>query len=356
MTRSKNPYTELPAENFWRSGVVDPGPFGIRNLFHPKFWISPTDRIATAGSCFAQRLSAALAARQYAWVNAEPAPPMMSASEQKAFNYGIFSARTGNIYSTGLLRQWVSWALDGVPANLEAWTDPNGRIQDPFRPEIEPGGFADLDEMERSRRFTLAALRSSFETADVFVFTLGLTEAWRNKGTGFVYPSCPGTVAGCFDTKVHELKNYEFEEVKADLEWAICRLREFNSKLRVVLTVSPVPLTATAEQESHALTANTYTKSLLRTVAGSLSRKMDFIDYFPGYEMVATPPFKAMFYAPNMRTVDPFGVDYVMEQFVSGYRDPNDSTPQAATTLMADINDEDLVCHDYILEYYNAQH
>ena len=50
-------------------------------------------------------------------------------------------------------------------------------------------------------------------------------------------------------------------------------LRDYNENMRFILTVSPVPLVATAGSE-HVLAATLYSKSVLRAVAGFLPRPM----------------------------------------------------------------------------------
>ena len=344
MTDQKNPYQALPPRHFWLSAVVEPGPLGVTDLVDPGFRITRQDRVVTAGSCFAQRLRQVLVARGFDCPIAEPAPPMLDPGHHARFNYGVYSARTGNIYTPAMLRQWLGWA----PDDLETWDD-GGRVQDAFRPGIEPGGFADLAEARRARSRTLDALRRSLGDATVFVFTLGQTEAWRNRRTGLIYSSCPGTVAGRFDPDLHELVNFEYPQLYEDLAWSLDRLRALNPALKIILTVSPVPLTATAEPQGHALVANCYSKSVLRAVAGSLARR-DGVDYFPSYELVTAPPFRGMFYAPNMRTVDPWGVRFIMDCFVGLYGCPEDAAPQGAPAR----DDEDLVCDDFILDYYNG--
>lgn len=349
-----NPFVDLPPQNFWRTGVASLSPFAIDNLVSAKFRIDPQDKIITLGSCFAQRLSQALVARGYAWLDAEPAPPMLSKASCQALNYGIFSFRTGNIYTAALLRQWIDWALDGPPEDLEMAIS-DGRYQDMFRPEIEPNGFANADELEQTRARTCDAIREAFTTADVFVFTLGLTEAWRNKKTNHIYPSCPGTIVGQFDPENHVRVNFDYPTVHADLTHVIDRLQQINPNLKVLLTVSPVPLTATATPGGHALVENTYTKSLLRTVAGHIAQTRDGVDYFPGYELIATPPFRGMFYGPNMRTVDPAGVDFVMDHFMRLFGAKSEPGMTFSSRPAVDTQDDvDLICHDYILDYYNA--
>jgi len=105
-----HPYARLPPKAFWRTAVATGAPLSLDGLWTPKFDISATDRIITAGSCFAQHISRALQAAGYAWFNAEPGP--VDLPDPARFNYGVFSFRTGNIYTAALLRQWlemVAW-------------------------------------------------------------------------------------------------------------------------------------------------------------------------------------------------------------------------------------------------------
>jgi hypothetical protein len=344
-----HPYQSLSAKNFWRTAVADPGALGIRNLHVAKFSITRQDKIITAGSCFAQTLSRALLHEGYNWFDAEPAPPMLSPQNATRYNYGIFSFRTGNIYTVALLWQWISWAFDPALQSREIWVEQD-RYFDPFRSALEPNGFQSEAELFAARECTFAAIRRAFTQAKVFIFTLGLTEAWVNESTGTIYPMCPGTQHGDFDPGTHKLINFFYEDIMADLEKVLRKLHQVNPALQVILTVSPVSLTATAEPDTHALVANTYTKSTLRALAGGASRKFDFVDYFPAYELVATPPFRGMFYKPNMRTIEPAGVEFVMKHFFQSYA--FDGPHTAPQPQIASDSDE-LACDEMILEYYN---
>ena len=309
-----NPYADLGPHAYWRSAVADVGPFGLTGLWTPKFRILPKDRIVTAGSCFAQHIGRALAARGYHWLDAEPAPPFLTEGEARRFNYGIFSFRTGNIYTPRMLRQWLELAFGVGQISDEVWQD-GGRFFDPLRPVIEPDGFASEAELRAAREGTLAALREAVTTAKVFVFTLGLTEAWVNAQSGLEYALCPGTVRGAtFDRAVHVFRNSGFRPLLRDMQAAIKLLRARNPALKVLLTVSPVPLTATASGQ-HVLTATSHSKSVLRALAGQLEAESSFVDYFPSYEIITHPVFRGMFYAPNMRSVEAQGVATVMQHF-----------------------------------------
>ncbi|MDU8914158.1 GSCFA domain-containing protein [Aestuariicoccus sp. MJ-SS9] len=308
-----NPYSDLPPRAFWRSAVAEAGAFGLEGLWQPKFPIRPAHRIVTAGSCFAQHIGRALAADGYGWLDAEPAPPFLNEEAARRFNYGVFSCRTGNIYTPAMLDQWLDIALDDAEAHPECWLQ-DGRVFDPLRPAIEPGGFGDPAEFRAARARTGAALKRAVSAADIFVFTLGLTEAWVNAESGLEYAMCPGTHAGTYDPEVHVFRNRRMADIAETLERAIRRMRGLNPDLRVLLTVSPVPLTATASGR-HVLTATSHSKSILRAVAGQVAEDDVGVDYFPSYEIITHPVFRGVFYQPNMRSVAPEGVATVMRHF-----------------------------------------
>lgn len=311
--QSSNPYEELPKRAFWRSGVAAHSPFSIKELWQPKHRLNKKNRIVTAGSCFAQHIGRALSRSGYDWFDAEPAPEIFDEKTRKDFNYGVFSFRTGNIYTTSALKQWILWAINPEQAPKEAWLK-DGRYFDPFRPAIEPDGFGSAEEMLNSRLQTLSAIKKALTEGDRFVFTLGLTEGWVHKTHGYTYAMCPGTIAGKFDADLHDFRNFTFLDTFRDLNEAIKLSRSINPKIKFLLTVSPVPLTATASGE-HVLTATTYSKSVLRAVAGEIAQRNQNVDYFPSYEIITAPAFRGMFYEPNMRSVHADGVAFVMQSF-----------------------------------------
>ena len=187
---SQNPYLTLDAKAFWSPAVAKRNLFDIQDLWEAPFPIDPKTVIATYGSCFAQHFSNALVKRGFTWLDAEVAPMGLYKTNAKKFNYGVFSARTGNIYATSLLKQWTKWAL-GHSEPPEIYWEADERFYDPFRPQIEPNGFNSRDEMLASRAFTIKSFRRSILESDLFVFTLGLTESWWDKITGAEFPMCP---------------------------------------------------------------------------------------------------------------------------------------------------------------------
>lgn len=308
-----HPYEELSEKFFWSTAVAKRNMFDIEELWDPKFRIAKQHKVATFGSCFAQHIGRALASRNFNWMISELPPRGLSPENAKIYNYGVFSARTGNIYTVSLLQQWVHWAIGKTDVPEEVW-EKDGRYYDPFRPNIEPNGFLSISELRLSRELAIEAFKECLMKANVFVFTLGLTESWFNKEYGYEYPMCPGTVAGVFDADKHQFINQDFPFIRVRLEETISLIRELNPNIKFLLTVSPVPLTAT-KSGNHVLVATMESKSILRAVAGQMKRRFGFVDYFPSYEIINATPFRGTFFESNMRSVNHVGVDHVMDSF-----------------------------------------
>lgn len=353
-----NPYETLDEKAFWAPAVGRRDMLEIADLWDPKFEIGRRTRVATFGSCFAQHIGRALAARGFNWYIAETAPRGVSEEIAKKFNYGIFSARTGNIYTVSLLEQWVDWATGAKAVPDEIW-EKGGRFYDPFRPNIEPDGFASAAELVRSREAAIAAFREVLTTANVFVFTLGLTESWFNEPHGHEYPMCPGTVAGEFRADRHIFVNQDYSFIRKTLMDTLRRIRLLNPTLKFILTVSPVPLTATMSGR-HVLVATMESKATLRSVAGFVSGRIPFIDYFPSYEIISAPPFRGAFFEANQRSVTHAGVDHVMNSFFAclSAKFPDASAPATASrgpsksapsTVEPTKSDDDVVCEEAML-------
>jgi hypothetical protein len=180
------------------------------------------------------------------------------------------------------------------------------------------------------------------------VFTLGLTEAWQSKVDGSVFPACPGTISGIFDEDRHEFKNLSVDEMTEDLTKFIELLRESNPKVRFIITVSPVPLVATATK-SHVLLASTYSKSVLRVVAEQVSNQLKDVTYFPAYEIITGPQAPFEYFESDRRNVSEVGIARVMNSLLQGLAtsksselDPHVETTQVtkskAGRLIAEIS------------------
>jgi len=344
-----NPYSNLPPERFWKSGVSEQHPCSIEGLYRKKFSIGRGTAIATAGSCFAQHIGTHLRRQGYRVLDVEPAPPGMSEATAKNHGYGIYSARYGNLYTARQLLQLTKAALGLEQPKEIVWTK-GGRYFDALRPAVEPCGFATADEVIFHRQRHLERVRTMIETMNLFIFTLGLTEAWIHKASGTAYPTAPGVVAGDYDPDIYELKNFTHRETLIDMLDFRRLVKSVNGKVKFLLTVSPVPLTATAT-DRHVLLATTYSKSVLRAVAGEIESRFADVDYFPSYELIASPFSRGFFYSPNLRSVETEGVNAVMRVFFSAHKPAARAVraqPEPASPATAD----DVVCEEVMLEAF----
>ena len=347
-----NPYKNISEKQFWRKSISNIEAFKVDPVTVVKFKISKDAKVATAGSCFAQHISSRLANIGFNYFVTENNLEL-SKSEQKRRNYSIFSARFGNLYTARQLLQLFEEAFEGRSREVTAWQRSDGKFVDPFRPNIEPDGFENTENVQSSRDEHLSYVRQMFLEADVFIFTLGLTESWRSIISGDVYPLAPGVVAGEFDDKRYEFVNFTAQEVTADLSSFLQKLKSVNPEIKVLLTVSPVPLIATYENR-HVLVSTVYSKSALRVAAEEALQKFDWVDYFPSYEIITGHYNFGKYYEKDLREVNPIGVGHAMRCFLKNYIQ-KDSQNEDAENILPDlpadfdkhqINSKEIICDE----------
>jgi GSCFA family len=304
---SEHPYRQQPTRAFWSRAVADS--FTLPDLnTSSNHYFGGGDRIVTAGSCFAANLIPYIEASDAEYVRTEVLPePFASLGEN--LGYATFSAAYGNIYTPLHLRQLLERAYGSFTPAEDRWHE-GEEVIDPFRPGLRYPAGSDL-EFDLLSAQHLAGVRRAVEAATVFVFTLGLTEAWASKLDGAVYPGCPGTIRGTYDPGRHEFVNFMVADIRDDLERAFALVRSHSPGCRFIVTVSPVPLVATATDE-HVLVATTYSKSVLRAAAGELAGAHTDVRYFPAYEIVTGPQAPYEFFEPDRREVSKLGVQTVM--------------------------------------------
>jgi hypothetical protein len=313
----RTPYSDLPPHQFWKNAVASLPRRAVDPVVGTRFQLSRDTRIASAGSCFAQNISATLRRSGFNYFVTEPGAEL-PAAEARSRMFDVYSARYGNIYTARQLLQLGQRAYGQFLATEVAWLRPDGKYVDPFRPLLEPMGLNSVQLVAVHLLWHLSKVRELLENLDVLVFTLGLTEAWRSRADGAVYPLAPGVAAGSFDDSRYEFVNFRMSEVVEDLEQFLALLRRVNPQARMILTVSPVPLIATYEPE-HALVATTYSKSVLRAAAGEVCARNTNCDYFPSYEIVTGNHARGRYFAEDLRTVTREGVDHVMRLFLRHY-------------------------------------
>lgn len=320
-----HPYSGLPAHQFWPAAMTSPAPGHINPAQSTRITIEPHHKIVSMGSCFAQHLARDIRKSGFNYLITEAAPPGMAVSVAKERGYSSFSARYGNVYTVRQAVQLFDRAFGKFKPQEQVWMR-DKRYVDPFRPTIEPHGFASVAELLDDQRLHLESVRLAFGQNDCFIFTLGLTEAWRSKLDGAVYPLAPGISGGAFDPAQHEFVNFNVTEVIEDIAGLRNRLFRVNPAARIILTVSPVALAATYESR-HVLVSNVCSKAVLRVAADEAVRQFGNIEYFPSYEIITSPAAGGRYFDDDLRNVTRAGVDHVMRIFYSTYCAQKHATP-----------------------------
>jgi len=343
-----NPYLDRPDFSFWKTAVAQKNWMDLIPITNQKSEISRDMNISAAGSCFAQKVASYIKSN-----DAINFVELESVSEDQP----LFSAKYGNIYTTRQLYELILEAeSDQVDVTCPVKRE-DGRYVDVFRPFVEKEGYETEKEVIQERSVHLAKVRQMFRESDVFVFTLGLTEAWVSKESGRTYPVCPGVFT---NDAPADFVNYGYEDVAADLVACIKLITAINPDIKIIVTVSPVPLTATYTDD-HVMTATTYSKSILRAVCGAVSGSYANVSYFPSYEIVTNPFRDGFAFEDNKRSVKQDAVEVVMSAFEYGYFEADirtNSLPvKAANEQIPDIDigaestvEDEPICDDVLIE------
>ena len=336
----KHPYLGLPKQQFWKHepGISDASLFDPCG--EPPFQLSKDDPVVTAGSCFAQHVARHLTLNGFNHLITEKPHPLFEDDIAQKHNFGMFAARYGNIYTPRQLKQLLLRAYSEFHPIQDIWETATGAFIDPFRPQIQPGGYFSVDEMKADQNVHFKAVRSALEEMSTFVFTLGLTECWLDSRDGAVFPIAPGIAGGAFDPETVSFRNFSLPETLDDLLFALNFIRRINPSTRIILTVSPVPLNATYEKK-HVWTSTVWSKSVLRLAAEEATKVLDQCYYFPSYEIITSPYARGQYFGPDCREVTEAGVNAVMAVFIKNFCNVSPASTETAAptddTLAKDV-------------------
>ena len=183
--------------------------------------------------------------------------------------------------------------------------------------------------------------------SNVLIITLGLTETWRNL-SGDTLAFCPGTLKGKFSKTEYFFHNLTCDEIKEDLNICIEIINSISEDVTIALTVSPVPLTATATAK-HVIEASVYSKSVLRAVAGEIADTHEGVYYLPSYELVTHVSKSDFRFKENLRSVSEAGVDHVMTSLLGTSKNKTSLHPK---TYFSPLTEE--LCTEDLLENLNT--
>jgi hypothetical protein len=287
-----------------------------RPLFTPEiapgFKLHRGDKFFAIGSCFARGIEKALVAQKMEVLSAAPEFASLQTTGDELHGLGFT-----NKYNTFSIYNELRWALDPAaecpPESIVDLGD--GRFCDPHITPMLP--LANSEETWR-RRSLIRMVNQRIAQCRVVIITLGLVEAWRDTETdtfinatpiGELFARCPNR---------YEFHVTDFARNFANLEEIHALVGRFgHPEVQFIVTVSPVPMMATFSTQDVVL-ANTYSKSLLRTVAQEWATAHENVHYFPSYEIVLNSE-KAVTWEEDLRHVQGTVVNHIMNMFREHY-------------------------------------
>jgi tetratricopeptide (TPR) repeat protein len=249
-----------------------------RPRFEPGFRLVAGEKIFTIGSCFARNIEVLL--QQSGFVI--PAREIIRADPE----FELIGHNILNNYGAPSILNEIRWALDLACPFTE----------DQAFFEIYPGKWVDAHlshalkpapiEVVRARRRAIASAYRTIPECRVIIITLGLAECWLDRATGTYINTAPRRSTLRDHPGRFELHVLSYDEVLGSINAALTLIRRHgHPEVRVILTVSPVPLTSTYRDED-VMVANAYSKAVLRAATEAVVHAHDFVDYFPSYESV----------------------------------------------------------------------
>jgi hypothetical protein len=304
------PYDDLAQRAFFRNAILRRGDLALDP--DPNFALTMSSRVMSAGSCFAARIAQFIKTSGVNYLAADDRAATDDSVREETPNQ--FSLRYGNIYTVRHLLQLLLRATGVWVTEPPVARDKNGRYRNLARPAVL--SYSSIEALRADDRAHLRNLLTLLGAADVFIFTLGLTEHWVDTAYDLVLPTTPGCGYGEFDPSRHRFRNASLADVADELSQCFGLLQQINPRLKILLTLSPVPLVATYTPTS-AIEATFYSKSLLRqAIAQAIAAwPGQNVTYFPSYEIITNPHVIGENFEPDMRSISAAGVARVMAQF-----------------------------------------
>lgn len=274
--------------------------------------VSINDKVFTIGSCFARGIEKALMARNF---------NVLSASSDfnsfELINDSVTALGSTNKYNTYSILNEIRWALDpecAFPVNSvvevseNKWVDPH--INQTLKRVDNKGTI--------ERRNVVTRVNEKIKECKLIVITLGLIEVWRDDAEGVYLNIAPTKEMQDRYKDRYSFHVVDYQENLDNLEKISALLQKYGDPdLKVIVTVSPVPLMATFTQND-VVVANTLSKSTLRTVAEKWASLHENVAYFPSYEIVMNSD-KKVAWTDDGRHVQGEIVNNIMDLFVKNF-------------------------------------
>lgn len=248
----------------------------------PKFHFSKNakTKIFTIGSCFAREIEKSLCEFTNIYM-----PTLKFVAPQNEFDSDAESNHLLNEYTPGTMSQRIIYTCKNKDfGHIGIFKLGKATYYDAL---LAPFNIHFPVSLERvlQRRKDINELYKDMLDSDLLIVTLGYVESWIYNDNIFLNAIHPKLLK---DTTLN--LNFVRLDVNSSfnlLKKAFEMLFKHNKNIKIIITLSPVPIQSTFTSHDCVI-ANSYSKSVLRIVAELLVDEFDNIDYFPSYEIITS--------------------------------------------------------------------
>jgi len=155
---------------------------------------------------------------------------------------------------------------------------------------------------------SLAQARTHLQTTKVLLITLGTASVFVHKTTGKVVANCHKFPANHF-----EKKQLTVEQIQTALNACLVKIKKNYPQISIILTVSPV------RHIRDGLIESQRSKAKLLLAAAQLEQELQFVHYFPAYELVMDDLRDYRFYESDLIHPNQQAIAYIWEAFEKTY-------------------------------------
>jgi hypothetical protein len=273
----------------------------------PKFRLGPSERFFCVGSCFARNVEEHLIYRGFDVLSKRVFAP----AEEWPHRVNGFV----NKFTTHSMRNELEWLINPPNYDSSYFSESEaGWLDLQLCPGVRP---VSLERALERRRYLTNDYFQRLREATVVVVTLGLNEVWHDAATNRYLNAPPTFFAVRREPLRYTLQVTDVAQNVAELERVFEIVKALNKQARLVVTVSPVPMSETFSGRD-VLLSNTLSKSTLRVAAEGFAARHDSVDYFPSYDMVTMSPRNQAYGTDRIHVADEI-VGGIMEEFIRNY-------------------------------------
>ena len=291
----------------------------------PSFQIGAEDTIFAIGSCFARNVEKALEGAGKRVLSREFDLGEIGASLEDGANFF-------NKYSIHSVLNEIKWALerDTFPGAAIIYETGQDRYVDPQL------GMARLDfplDTILAFRHRYLDAMAAVAQADVIILTLGYVETWFDRKLDLYLNVVPPTQLIKAEPERFEFRVLSYGDILEGLEALHALLLKHRTKpLKMLVTVSPVPLLATF-RDMDVLVANAYSKAVQRAALDEFLLDKTGVDYFPSYEFVTLSNPTVAWSRGDYRHVSQDVINRIMSNVLTHYVVGADGAMPAAEAI-----------------------